>query len=160
MPKIQGAFGSSHQLFSRLINDRIHRLLQRQRSQLRDPWLPGATNLRLLLRGFLADCCTLVYRTRCRWHAYPMAYAAKLGPIYRRDASGDLRACTLAPGYTKDIENFEDAHPGATVFDLELFYRGWEKGSEWALCNCDRSRRLGMARSDYAPEYGHKGSTE
>jgi hypothetical protein len=160
MARIQRAVGWPPLLFSRLVGDPMHKLFRRQRSQLRGSRLPGATNLRLLLRGFLADFRTLTSRMKRRWHAYPRAYAAKLGPIYRRDANGDLQACTLAPLYMRDIEDFEASLPRATVFDLELFYRGWERGAESALCNRDRLRLEEMARNDYAPEHGRQASTE
>jgi hypothetical protein len=82
-----------------------------------------------------------------------MAYAVKLGPICQRDTNGDLQPCTLAPLYMQDIEDYEAAHPGATVFDLELFFRGWEKGAESAarIYCCRTSLQEEMAREDYAP---------
>lgn len=82
-----------------------------------------------------------------------MAYMARLGPVVLRDANGDLQPCTLAPLYMQDIEDYEAAHPEATVFDLELFFRGWEKGAESAsrIHGCRTSLREEMAREDYAP---------
>jgi len=134
-------------------DDRRRRLFLWRKIQIRDLQLPGKTNLRLVLGGCLADFCIFFYRMKCRCHTYPMAYAAKLGPICRRDANGDLQRCTLAPLYMQDIEDYEAAHPGATVFDLEIFFRGWEKGAESAshTHGCRTSLQEEMAREDCAP---------
>jgi hypothetical protein len=47
----------------------------------RDRWIPGAVNLRSLLRGFLADFRILGSRIGLGGRAYPVDYATKLGPV-------------------------------------------------------------------------------
>jgi hypothetical protein len=132
-------------------NARIIGALLCRRFQLNRHWPRGfrpfgAQSLRGLLLEFLSDLRTCFYRMGKRCKGLPMVYVGEsIGPCFEQDASDNPLWNRRTLDCMRDIKSFEAAYSLATVFDVEVFHRGWEMGARWAESTACTSRQVERA---------------
>ena len=117
---------------SRYSHGLVHKICSLHRLGVIRPRQLGQASLRSLLLGCVSDLRTCLVRMGQRFDKLPEAYSVEVGPSIQRDASGHLRANTRTRACIENIRSFEVSHPGATVFDVEVFRQGWEMGARWS----------------------------
>jgi hypothetical protein len=83
-----------------------------------------------LLRGFLLELRSLVYRMALRCKRRYDLYGLDVGPLHQIEA-GHLRWNTRTRACTSDMKSFEESRPWATMIDLEVYRDAWGRGAEW-----------------------------
>lgn len=97
--------------------------------------IPPLYRLLLDLRNLVGR---ISHRRKRRYHVYGLL----LGPLHQVGPAGHPEMNTRTRSCTNDIENFVDAHPWATMVDLETYRDAWARGAEWAARNPQGSCRL------------------
>jgi hypothetical protein len=125
----------------------VHKIHSLGKVGLVTPKQLGAATLRGLLLGCVSDLRTCLFRMGKRFGKLPAVYSAELGPAIQRDANGHLQPNTRTHGCIADIRSFEASHRGATVFDVEVFRQGWERGARWSADMTGQTCRLGQDKT-------------
>jgi hypothetical protein len=87
-----------------------------------------------LLRVFLVELRSLVYRIALQYKRRYDLYGLPVGPVHQK-IQGHLhwnirtRACTL------DMKSFAEGRLWATMIDWEVFRDAWARGAEWGEHN-------------------------
>lgn len=102
----------------------------------RDRFLPAEATPSALLRGFLSDLRTALYRIGRRVDTLPALYTLDAGPCYEHDATGNFQPNTRTLGCISDMQHSESLFPTATDFDWEMFRIGWNMGAKWGEDRC------------------------
>ncbi len=116
---------------------RSERVRQRNESHGRSFLLEGVHHLRLglhrfaLLRGFLLELRSFLYRIALRCKRRYDLYGLDVGPLQQTEA-GHLRWNTRTRACSEDIKSFAASRPWATMIDLEVYRDAWARGAGWA----------------------------
>lgn len=101
-----------------------------------------------LLREFLSDIRTALYRMGQRIDKLPFFYMPPVGPCYERDTKGNWAPNIRTLACMADMQRLESDFPTATDFDWEMFRIGWEAGAKW--CAGTQSATLAQSEPDHA----------
>lgn len=91
-----------------------------------------------LVYGFLVELRSLLNRMVLRSKRRYDLYGLDLGPAHQGSADGHLELNTQTHACTQDIESFVEAHPWATIVDVEMYRDAWVRGAAWAGRNSCR----------------------
>lgn len=99
----------------------------------------GVLGLSALMRGFLQDLHTALFRMASRIDRLPFGCWVEIGPAMQRGTTGNLLPCNYTLSCMSDIQNYEASHPEATEFDVETFRLGWKMGARSAFDNSGKT---------------------
>jgi len=99
-----------------------------------------------LLRVFLLELRSLVYRIGLQYKRRYDLYGLDLGPLHETLSDGHLRWNTRTRACSLDMQSFEASRPWATMLDWEVYQDAWVKGAEWGENNSCNSRQDKVSR--------------
>jgi hypothetical protein len=88
-----------------------------------------------LVYGFALELRSLLHRMGIRYKRRYEVYGLDLGQLHRITPDGHLALNIRTRACTRDIENFLERHPWATMVDLEMYRDAWLAGAVWAESN-------------------------
>lgn len=115
----------------RSLGVQYRRAIRRGRSAPLDQLRLQYASLSALLQECATDLRTALLRMECRFDALPEMWTCDGGPLSERDPSGSLQPNTDSYACMRDIETFQKERPTETLFDVELFHRGWVSGAKY-----------------------------
>ena len=89
-----------------------------------------------LVYGCEEELHNLLHRTALRRELRYESYGLVLGPDWQATPDGRFEVCTRTHACIRDIENFEEHNPWATLVDVETYRDAWLAVTEWASRNC------------------------
>jgi hypothetical protein len=99
-----------------------------------------------LLRVFLLELRSLVYRIGLQYKRRYDLYGLDGGPLHEKTSSGHLRWNIRTRACSEDMQSFESSRPWATMLDWEVYRDAWVKGAEWAESNFCKSGQDKLSR--------------
>jgi hypothetical protein len=96
--------------------------------------------------GFALELRSFLHRISLRGERRYDLYGLDLGPFHEAAPDGRLRWNTRTHACTRDIENFVERRPWATMVDLEIYRDAWASGAEWADSNSCSSAQHSLSQ--------------
>jgi hypothetical protein len=78
--------------------------------------------------GFVLEMHSLLHRMAARWR---LRYAAYFLVVSAEEMAERLVPNTRTHSYMRDMRNFFERYPWATILDLEMYRDAWLAGAEW-----------------------------
>jgi len=78
--------------------------------------------------GFVLEMHSLLHRMAARWR---LRYAAYFLVVSAEEMAERLVPNTRTHSYMRDMRNFSERYPWATILDLEMYRDAWLAGAEW-----------------------------
>jgi hypothetical protein len=95
-----------------------------------------------LTYGFVLEIHSLLHRILIRRRQRYGAFFLIMSSVRQKEDQPRPKANIRRCACIRDIESFVEAHPWATILDLEMYRDAWQAGAAWAednSCNADRA---------------------